>query len=216
MDAIAEMKRLGGLWYVGTPYTRYHGGLEAAFREACRAGAVLLDAGISVYVPIAHTHPLAEFTSADHRDHEHWLAVDRPFMEAAVGMCVVEMPGWDESVGVGYEIAHFQTSGKPIVHLPWEEPERLSALERVSGIVRERGQTYAHPRHHFGSTVGCLNALGFRREEYDGTVRELTVADWPQAMIADKLARNRGKPHRDNRDDVIGYGDCWDQVEAAS
>ena len=84
MDAIASMRHLGGLWYVATPYTRYAAGRDAAFHEACRVTARLLESGVKAYSPIAHTHPVAQYTLTCETDHEFWLVVDRPFMDAAM------------------------------------------------------------------------------------------------------------------------------------
>lgn len=106
-----------GFWYVGTPYSRYPGGLEKAFVMACEQVGVLLRAGLSAYSPIAHTHPVAMVCHIDPLDHDIWMPADRPMMLAAVGLVVVKAPGWEASRGLTEEIREFEAAGKPIVSM---------------------------------------------------------------------------------------------------
>jgi hypothetical protein len=72
----------------------------------------------------------------------------------------------------------------------------------VKDITDDRESIYGPPYEHFSRTVGCLNALGFRRHG-----RELSPLDWPVCMVADKLARLANTPdHEDSWHDVQGYG----------
>ena len=43
-------------WYLATPYSKFPGGLDAAYVEACKAQALLIKAGVPVFCPISHTH----------------------------------------------------------------------------------------------------------------------------------------------------------------
>ncbi|MEE9598198.1 MAG: DUF1937 family protein [Acidiferrobacterales bacterium] len=106
-------------WYVATPYSKYPEGVTAAFTEACRATAALLKHGIRVYSPIAHTHPIAIHGGLDVKDLSIWLPADRPLMQAAVGMIVVKMKGWEESTGIAHEIEAFKKAGKPVLEMEW-------------------------------------------------------------------------------------------------
>lgn len=104
-------------WYLATPYSKYPGGIEAAFILACQAAADLIEAGVRVYSPIAHTHPIAVYGHIDPYAHDIWLPADAPFMEAAFGLIVLRAPGWGESYGIGEEIKVFSAAGKPIVYM---------------------------------------------------------------------------------------------------
>lgn len=106
------MKRL---WYLATPYTDYYAGREAAFHEACRQTALLIKAGIGVFCPIAHSHPVAQFGGIDPTDHKIWLPADAPLMDAAFGLIVCMMEGWEDSRGVAHEIVAFRASRKPVI-----------------------------------------------------------------------------------------------------
>lgn len=104
-------------FYLATPYSKYTAGLEAAFQEAAKQAAVLTRAGIPVFSPIAHTHPVAIHGNLDPLDHSIWLEADRTFMEAARGIIVCKMQGWDESYGVKFEIEAFERMGKPVFYM---------------------------------------------------------------------------------------------------
>ena len=120
---LASIRAAPGLWYLGSPYTRYPGGLEEAFLGATRAAAWLADNGVAAFSPIVHSHVLAQVGELDPLDHALWMALDEPLMDAAHGLIVVMMCGWEESYGVGEELRHFRAAGKPILFLqPVGEP----------------------------------------------------------------------------------------------
>lgn len=115
-------------FYLATPYSKYHLGIEEAFQAACRETALLLRAGVPTFSPIAHTHPIAMHGDINPLDHEIWLPADRPLMDAAEGLIVCQMQGWDESYGIGVEIATFKEAGKPIFYMtPGIVPAELLA-----------------------------------------------------------------------------------------
>lgn len=105
------------LVYLGTPYSKYPGGLEAAFRDAAMLTAKLLRLGIKVYSPIAHTHPIAVYGNLDPLDHSIWLPFDQAIMDKADAMLVAKMAGWNESKGIAHEIGVFGQAGKPVYYL---------------------------------------------------------------------------------------------------
>ena len=118
---LEEAKRLAGdgFWYLATVYSKFPDGIEAAFVEAARVAARLVKAGLRVYSPIAHTHPIAVHGNMDPMDHPCWLSLDGAFMRAAVGIIVVKMPGWEISVGIDHELKEFDRMGKPCRFLDW-------------------------------------------------------------------------------------------------
>lgn len=105
------------LCYLATPYTKYHLGIEAAFVHAAEISARLLQHGVRVYSPIAHTHPLAVYGKLDPTDHKIWLPFDEAMMDAADCLIVAHMRGWDASFGVKHEMEFFAKQNKPIVHI---------------------------------------------------------------------------------------------------
>lgn len=101
-------------YYLATPYSKYKAGIDEAWQEACRQTALLVRAGVPIYSPIAHTHPIAMLGGIDPLDHSLWLEADRALMDSAIGLIVCEMQGWQESYGIGEEVKHFERAGKPI------------------------------------------------------------------------------------------------------
>lgn len=113
-----------GFIYLASPYSRYSGGTENAFREAAEATAALIGAGHKVFSPIVHSHIVAQAGNFDPLDCAMWLEQDAPFMEAAAGIVVLMLDGWQDSVGVKHEINRFAEMGKPIVLMvPGEVPD---------------------------------------------------------------------------------------------
>jgi hypothetical protein len=104
-----------GYFYLATPYSRYPHGLEAAFRGASRAAAKFVAAGVPVFSPIAHSHPIAKEGMLDLLDLSMWLEADAPFMAAAIGLIVVKMDGWEDSKGIAHEIEVFEKADKPVL-----------------------------------------------------------------------------------------------------
>lgn len=105
------------LIYLATPYSKYPAGLEAAFAEASALTGRLLIAGLKVYSPIAHTHPIALYSGLDPLDHSIWLPFDRALMDKADALLVAEMKSWENSRGIAEEIKVFEAATKPIYYL---------------------------------------------------------------------------------------------------
>jgi hypothetical protein len=118
---------MAGFFYLATPYRgfiapkRHSTGeawgpamsLQLAFDAAAKLSARLLDAGVDVYSPIAHSHPIAPFVSSFDGYSDKWLSLQEPFMSAAKGLLIGLLPGWDTSSGVAYERRHFAFHEKP-------------------------------------------------------------------------------------------------------
>jgi hypothetical protein len=104
-------------WYLATPYSKYPGGLEAAYIAACEQTGLLINAGVPVFSPIAHSHGPAIHARIPLTDHTIWLTADRPFMEAAWGLLVCMMPSWEKSHGIAEEIKFFCAAGKIVRYI---------------------------------------------------------------------------------------------------
>ncbi len=105
--------------YVASPYSKHPGGMEAAFREVCQAAGWLLQNGVRIFCPIAHSHPIAVHAHLPPADHDLWLPADRPLMHEAGGMVVVMLESWRESYGISVEIEAFEEMDKPVYFLQW-------------------------------------------------------------------------------------------------
>jgi len=102
------------LLYLATPYTKYPGGIEVAFRDACAFAGTLLKAGLKIYSPIVNTHPIAIHGSLDPLDYTIWLPFDHTMMRISDAILVAKMPTWEESYGIEHEIGEFRSALKPV------------------------------------------------------------------------------------------------------
>lgn len=118
---------IDGYWYLGTPYSLYPWGLTRAFEDACRAAGWFVKNRVPYYCPIAETHPIAVVAGIDPKEHELWMAADRPKLEAAGGLMVVTMPTFSRSRGIALEIEEFLPTGRPIWLMHWRS-RRFSPL----------------------------------------------------------------------------------------
>lgn len=227
---------LNGFWYLATPYTKFTHGTEAAFKHACKSAAVLIESGLRVLSPIAHCHPIATHGDIDPLDGPFWQAQLAPMMEAAMGLLVVMMPGWNESAGVAIEIQAFEKMRKPIVWLNWPSlsvarefwptPVPLSAatepgpesgnvasriLTRAAKLVgHDREEQHGDKVKNFRNVAELWNGyLNARREPGS----DLTAADIGHMMVLLKIARTQlGAFNMDDYDDAAGYAGCAGQV----
>lgn len=104
-------------WYLGSPYSKYPGGLDAAHKAVCENAALLIRAGIPVFSPIAHSHSIARAGGMDPLDHSIWLPADKPMMDAAEGLIVLKLSGWSRSFGLAHEITVFADARKPVFYM---------------------------------------------------------------------------------------------------
>ncbi len=115
-----------GFRYLATPYSRYPRGKDAAFQDAVAAAVICFRAGIDVYSPIAHTHPIALHGGLE-GSFARWQEFDRTMIAASRGMIVVKMDGWQESTGILAEIEMCREMGKPVDYMEPDGPApRLS------------------------------------------------------------------------------------------
>ena len=112
LDILADMP---GYIYLGSPYSKYKAGYDAASRVVSSAAASLMRRGLVVYSPIAHGHTVAAHGLPLSWD--FWKRQCQPMIDAAASLVVLTMDGWQESVGLQYEIDEFVRAGKPILHV---------------------------------------------------------------------------------------------------
>jgi hypothetical protein len=108
-------------WYLATPYSRYVAGVQQANLAACLVAGRLIELGIPVFSPIAHSHAISEaYVGLEGvGNHKVWLRADQPLMDCAHGLLVIMMLGWTRSVGVRHEILRFRHANKPIYYVRW-------------------------------------------------------------------------------------------------
>jgi hypothetical protein len=99
--------------YLCSPYTHADPDVrEQRFEAACRAAAMLIRQGNTVFSPVAHSHPICRFglpgdwDFRGRHDLEHLAVCDE--------VVVLKLDGWRQSRGVQAEVARARAWGKPI------------------------------------------------------------------------------------------------------
>jgi hypothetical protein len=116
------------LVYLASPYSRFPGGREQAFKLVCQKAAQLMEQGVSVFCPIAHSHPIEVEGMSKIQDGDFWLKQDFAVLDKCDELWVYKMPGWDTSYGVEKEIERAQWEGIPIKYITYEEKEEQLCL----------------------------------------------------------------------------------------
>lgn len=119
--SLAMLKAMPGYVYLGTPYTKFEGGIDEACRLAQTAAGRLMEQGLVIYSPIAHSHGIARASDVDPLDWAFWQRHCTAMMGGASAIIALKLKGWGESVGLKYELEAFAYAGKPIVYLEPEE-----------------------------------------------------------------------------------------------
>jgi nucleoside 2-deoxyribosyltransferase len=114
--------------YLATPYNHPDPAVrQARFELACRIAARFIRAGLVVFSPIAHSHPIVTYGKGLPVEWSYWEAQDRDFIERCDAVYVCMCDGWQSSMGVQAEIRIAQELGKPIVYITAEQIEKWCA-----------------------------------------------------------------------------------------
>ena len=122
-------------WYLASPYSKYPHGLDRACDDICEQAALLVSVGVRhVYSPIAHCHRIEKLGGLDPLDYSIWLPMQQPMIDAAKGMILCKLDGWDRSYGIGVELGLFRAESKPVFYmLPGSVPHGLLRAEGLLG-----------------------------------------------------------------------------------
>ena len=110
-----------GLIYLASPYSHANAAIRhSRFETVCAVAAKMMQAGLCIFSPIAHTHPIACAGQLP-TGWEFWRKYDHVMLSACARLYVLMMPGWQQSVGVKGEIEIMQELGKPIEYIDPEQ-----------------------------------------------------------------------------------------------
>ena len=116
--------------YLASPYSDPDPEVkEARFEAVCREAAILMQRGILVFSPIAHSHPITKHGTPS--DWHYWKEFDRHIIGGCRGLWVLTLDGWRESVGVRAEIGLAIEFDKPtrLIDSGDGEPYPIPGLE---------------------------------------------------------------------------------------
>ena len=101
------------LIYLASPYSHPDRQIqEQRFQAVCQQAAEMMRRGELVFSPIAHTHPIAAYDLPG--DWAFWRRYDRAMLERCDELAVLQLDGWEESIGVKAEIAIAKDLNLPV------------------------------------------------------------------------------------------------------
>lgn len=102
------------LIYLASPYSHQKRRVrEERHQDAALAAGTLMNFGLHVYSPIAHSHAIAEYSGLP-LGYDFWQQFDERMMRLCDRMIVLMIDGWQESEGIKLEVAFFESLGKPV------------------------------------------------------------------------------------------------------
>lgn len=115
-----------GIVYLASPYSsQYTGVREQRFSEACLAAGLLLNQGVFVFSPIAHSHPIAEKCDLP-KGFDFWGDYDEVMLSLCEEILVLQLPGWESSSGVCTDIEIAKELELMVLYTTLSEIERGS------------------------------------------------------------------------------------------
>jgi len=106
------------LIYLATPYSHPEWEVKKQrFKEASRKAGELMEKGMTVFCPIAHSHPIDTYSFTTPKPGNWWLNQDFAVLERCDELYVYMLDGWDESYGVSQEVNFAQANNIPITYI---------------------------------------------------------------------------------------------------
>ena len=135
--------------YLAQPYTHRDPRVRAArFKIAEFMTAKYSNLGEAIYAPIVACHKLSITyklpTTAD-----FWERMNIAFMEKAEAIRLLEMPGWDKSAGVEFELDWWKT------HRPHVPAQFVSWKEMVEECAAYEDDQGANPLRYYLDLAGA-------------------------------------------------------------
>ena len=112
--------------YLASPYSHVNVAVRnRRFSQACRKAAELMQEGLCVYSPIAHSHSIVTEGSLPDSltlDFDFWMFQDLPFLLACDLLMIIRLDGWQLSKGVHRERDFAREHGIPETFCPPPKP----------------------------------------------------------------------------------------------
>ena len=100
--------------YLASPYSDFDPAIRLQrFQAACKATAELMNEGVRIFSPIAHTHPIAMAGDLP-LGWDFWEQYDREMIAVCDELIVLCLDGFEDSRGVQAEIAIAKELGIPV------------------------------------------------------------------------------------------------------
>lgn len=94
--------------------------MQKRYEYAAMRTALFLKAGVTIFSPINHCHPIARKHDLP-RTWTFWKQHDLNFIKASEQLWVLMMPGWEESEGISAEIEYAISIGIRVLYISCED-----------------------------------------------------------------------------------------------
>ncbi len=142
--------------YLACPCTHDDRRVETLRRIiATNTGARLVMEGRNIYSPITMSHPM-DVMQRGRIPHHRWLEVDKQIFRHAGRLVIIELEGWQQSVGINNELKWARELDIPIEMLdpvPYNKDDYL-AVHR--SLLKGNGE---HPVMNYSTLVSALDDL---------------------------------------------------------
>jgi len=123
--------------YIAAPYAHPEKSVrEHRFRTACRAAALLMQAGVVVFSPLSHSVPISEFLEDDFLKemtlHEFWMRQDLFLLDRCDELLILGLRDWEQSEGVREELFFALGKNKPITLIEEGDIEKLPKIPKTA------------------------------------------------------------------------------------
>lgn len=104
--------------YLGSPYTHHDPKVrQKRYTEAAKAVVHLMNLDYTVYSPVVHFHYLAmEFNLP--KNYAFWKRTNGDMLRISKALYVLQLDGWEDSIGLTEEIRIAKATKMPITTIP--------------------------------------------------------------------------------------------------
>lgn len=147
------------LIYLASPYSHPDRAVrQERFEKVCIKAAEIMNEGYKVFCPIAHTHPLTEYTNIlNQKDGDWWLKQDFSILQHCDVVCVLKLPGWKRSYGISRETEYAIEAKIPVVYITYGS--KFDITHPLSNIYSPKS---IRSIERAGRTTGDLARNGFK------------------------------------------------------
>lgn len=108
--------------YLASPYSHPNPAIkQERATQVIKASVDLFKRGFIVFSPIGYNCHWETYDLPG--DWSVWEEFDKAFIDRCDSVVVLNIPGWDQSVGVQAEIEHAKLTGKPVIFLTPDQIE---------------------------------------------------------------------------------------------
>jgi hypothetical protein len=117
------------LWYLASPYSHPDQAVMVSrFEQVNEFASRLMRAGVMIFSPISHTHPIAQYGLP--KGWDYWERYDRCILAKCCGVIVCQFDGWRESTGVQAEIKIAREMGLAVFYVCPDAEEAADFIQR--------------------------------------------------------------------------------------